>query len=116
MSGSQPVKAKPGIRSGDLVLELPPGWELRLRRVVKELMPEMLPDSREKGLTESQREARRLKRQELMRKAICKYIGDLIMADVVGKEVALSSRSRYGRRSGSLREHVAAILREAAGG
>lgn len=86
-----------------------------MRRVLRELMPEPLPDPREKGLSESQRRARLQQRQERMRKAICQYIGDLVAADVVGKEVALATRSRYGRRSGSLREHVAAILREASG-
>jgi hypothetical protein len=51
-----------------------------------------------------------------MRTLICKFISDLITADIVGKEIALSTRNRYGRRVGSLREHVAAIMREASGG
>ena len=39
---------------------------------------------------------------------------DLDLPDIVGKEVALSTRNRYGTRLGSLREHVQAILREVA--
>ena len=45
--------------------------------------------------------------------AICSYVSDLLTADLVGKEIALSTRSRHGFRSGSLREHVQKILREA---
>lgn len=116
MSRSQPIRTRPGARSGEITVTLPPGWELRLRRVLKELMIEPLPDPRERGLTANQRQARLQRRQERMRTLICKYISDLITADIVGKEVALSTRNRYGRRLGSLREHVAAILREASGG
>lgn len=116
MSRSQPIKTRPGAKSGEIVVTLPPGWELRLRRVLKEMMMEPLPDPRERGLTPGQRQARLQGRQERMRTLICKFISDLITADIVGKEVALSTRSRHGRRIGSLREHVAAILREATGG
>jgi hypothetical protein len=87
-----------------------------MRRVLKELLGEALPDPREPGLTPQQRETRVRLRQTKIRDAMCRFVSDLIMADVVGKEVALSTRNRYGRRSGSLREHVAAILREASGG
>ncbi len=97
------------------MLTLPPGWDLRMRRVVRELMTEPLPDPHEKGLSDGQRQHRVQARQERMRQAVCRYLADLVAADVVGKEVALSTRNRYGRRSGSLREHVAALLREAAG-
>jgi len=38
-----------------------------------------------------------------------------VTAEIVGKEVAFSTRSRYGSRHGSLREHVEAILRDVAG-
>jgi hypothetical protein len=114
MRRPQPIKTEPGKSSGELVVNLPPGWELRLRRVVRELMSETLPDTRESGLSPAQREERVQRRQEKMRKAVCAYISDLVTADIVGKEVALATRSRYGRRSGSLREHVAALLREAA--
>ncbi len=116
MNRSHPVKTRPGEKPGELVVSLPPGWELRMRRVIKELISEPLPDPREKGISESQRQSRLRKRQERMRNAICQYISDLIAADVVGKEVALSTRNRYGRRSGSLREHVASILRDVAEG
>ncbi len=97
------------------MVTVPPGWDLRLRRVLRELMPDPPPDPRAKGLSEAQRQRRLEQRQERMRKALCQYVSDLIAADVVGKEVALSTRNRYGRRTGSLREHVAAILRDAAG-
>lgn len=116
MSRSQPIRTRPGSKSGEVVVTLPPGWELRLRRVLKEMMIEPLPDPRERGLTPGQRQARVQRRQERMRTLICKFISDLITADIVGKEIALSTRNRYGRRVGSLREHVAAIMREASGG
>lgn len=116
MNRSHPIKTRPGDKPGELVVSLPPGWDLRLRRVIKELMVETLPDPREKGISESQRQRRLQQRQERMRQAICTYIADLVAADIVGKEVALSTRNRYGRRAGSLREHVASILREAAEG
>jgi hypothetical protein len=116
MNRSHPVKTRPGENPGELVVSLPPGWELRMRRVVKELLNEPLPDPREKGISEKQRQSRLQQRQERMRSAICQYISDLIAADIVGKEVALSTRNRYGRRTGSLREHVASILRDVAEG
>lgn len=97
-------------------MTLPPGWELRLRRVVKELMIEGLPDPHEKGLSAQERHRRAELRRQRMRDAMCRFVSDLLTADIVGKEVALSSRTRFGLRSGSLREHVQAILREAAGG
>jgi len=46
---------------------------------------------------------------------IGQFMSDLITADIVGKEVALSTRNRYGSRTGSLREHVQAIIRDASG-
>lgn len=116
MSRSHPIRTRSGDKPGELVVSLPPGWELRLRRVIKELINEPLPDPHAAGLSESQRLTRVARRQERMRHAICQYISDLIAADIVGKEVALSTRNRFGRRSGSLREHVASILREAAEG
>lgn len=115
MTRSQPIKTRPGPKTGELVVTLPPGWELRLRRVLKEVMADTLPNPREAGLTASQREARVRLRQERMRAAMCRFISDLLTADIVGKEIALSTRNRFGRRTGSLREHVQAILREAAG-
>ena len=117
MHRTQPIRTRPGRKSGELVVTLPPGWELRLRRVLRELIgDESLPDPRERGLTPAQREARILRRQTRMREAMCRFISELITADVIGKEIALATRNRYGRRTGSLREHVQAILREAAGG
>src|SRR3972149_5493838 len=46
-----------------------------------------------------------LLRQQKMRAATCRFVSDLITADIVGKEVAFSTRNRYGHRTGSLREH-----------
>ena len=117
MIKSQPIRTRPGRKSGELIVTLPPGWELRLRRVLRELMgDESVPSAREKGLTPQQREARIQQRQKRMRDAVCRFISELITADVIGKEVALATRNRFGRRTGSLREHVQAILREASGG
>ncbi|MGD9765104.1 MAG: hypothetical protein AB7V27_15460 [Candidatus Binatia bacterium] len=116
MSRAQPIKARHGKRSGELIVTLPPGWELRLRRVLRELMGETLPDTRALGLTPAQRDARRRLRQRQMRDAMCYFVTELITADIVGKEIALATRGRFGCRGGSLREHVAAILREATGG
>ena len=111
----QQIKTRAGRKPGELLVTLPPGWELRLRRVLKQLAPESFPDPHEPGLTPQQREARIQLRQKRMRDALCRFVSDLLMADIVGKEVALSTRGNYGRRTGSLREHVAAILREASG-
>jgi hypothetical protein len=111
MSRAQPIKTRSGKRPGELVVSLPPGWELRLRRVLRELLGETLPDPRADGLTPQQRAARLEQRQRRMREAMCQFVSELITADIVGREIALSSRNRFGRRTGSLREHVAAILR-----
>jgi hypothetical protein len=51
-----------------------------------------------------------------MRDAMCRFISELVTADIIGREIALNTRNRFGRRTGSLREHVQAILREASGG
>jgi hypothetical protein len=116
MQRTPPIRTRPGSKTGELVITLPPGWELRLRRVLREMMgDEALPDPRAKGLTAAQRQARLQQRQQRTREAMCRFISELITADVVGKEIALATRNRFGRRTGSLREHVAAILREAAG-
>jgi len=116
MNRMQPIRTRPGRKSGELVVTLPPGWELRLRRVLRELMgDESMPDPRERGLTPQQRQTRLLQRQRRMREAMCRFVSELITADVVGREIALATRNRFGRRTGSLREHVQAILREAAG-
>ena len=111
MSRGQPIKTRPGSKPGELIVTLPPGWELRLRRIVRELMGDMLPDPRAEGLTPAQRSARIEQRQRRMREAMSRFVSELIAADIVGKEIALSTRTRFGRRTGSLREHVAAILR-----
>ena len=113
MARPHPITTKPGRKPGELVVQLPAGWDLRLRRVLRTMLDDALPDPREPGLTPSQREARvRLRRQRLQT-AICTFVSDLLTADIVGKEIALSTRSRHGVRGGSLREHVQAILREA---
>lgn len=114
MARPHPITTKPGRKSGEFVVQLPPGWELRLRRVLRNLLADTLPDAREKGLTESQREARIRARRRQLQAALCQFISDLITADIVGKEVAFATRNRFGSRRGSLREHVQAILREVA--
>jgi hypothetical protein len=115
MARPQPITTKPGRKPGELVVHLPPGWELRLRRVLRTMLADSLPDPREPGLTPGQRDARvRLRRQRLQA-AVCTFVSDLVTADIVGKEIALATRSRHGVRSGSLREHVQAILREVGG-
>jgi hypothetical protein len=114
MARPHPIITRPGRRAGELTVVLPPGWELRLRRVLKALLADSLPDARERGLTASQREARVRLRRRRLQAAMCQFISDLITADIVGKEVALATRNRYGTRTGSLREHVQAILREVA--
>jgi len=106
------MQAKAGMKSGEFVLTLPPGWELRLRRILKTLETDTLPDPREAGLSAAQREARIRIRRQRLQNAVCRYIADVLTADIVGKEVALSSRSHYGVRRGSLREHVHAVLRD----
>jgi hypothetical protein len=85
-----------------------------LRRVLKQIVADTLPDPREPGLTAAQREARIRIRRKRTQAAICQFISDLVTADLIGKEVALSTRNRFGTRRGSLREHVHAILKEAA--
>jgi hypothetical protein len=112
MARPQPIVTRPGKRSGEFVVSLPPGWELRLRRVLKQLLADTLPDARERGLSLQQREARARLRRRRLQAAICQFVSDLITADIVGKEVALTTRNRFGTRRGSLREHVQAILRD----
>jgi hypothetical protein len=114
MARPHPITTKPGRKSGELVVQLPPGWELRLRRVLRHLIADALPDPHEKGLSDGQREARVRARRRHLQAAMCQFVSDLITADIVGKEVALATRNRFGTRRGSLREHVQAILREVA--
>lgn len=112
MQRPQPIRTRAGRRPGELIVSLPPGWELRLRRVLREMMAETLPDPRQRGLTPPQRAARLRERQRRIREAMCQFVSELITAEIVGKEVALSTRTRFGLRAGSLREHVQALLRE----
>ncbi|MBI1815829.1 MAG: hypothetical protein HYR72_12695 [Deltaproteobacteria bacterium] len=114
MARPQPIRTRPGRKHGELLIVLPAGWELRLRRVLKQVHSDTLPDPREKGLTPAQRDARVHARRQQMRRAICQFVSDLITADIVGKEVAFSTRSRFGARRASLREQVQALIREAA--
>lgn len=115
MARPHPIKVRPGRHGGEWLVTLPPGWELRLRRVLAQVAAESLPDPREKGISPVQREARKRARRQQMRRLIGQFIGDLITADIVGKEVALSTRGHYGSRAGSLREHVQSIIREVSG-
>jgi hypothetical protein len=114
MARPHPIITKAGRKPGELTVVLPAGWELRLRRVLKVILADTLPDPRERGLTPGQREARVRLRRRRLQAAMCQFISDLITADIVGKEVALATRNRFGTRSGSLREHVQAILRDVA--
>ena len=84
-----------------------------MRRVLRATYVDSLPDPRERGLTPAQREARLQARRRQMQKAIAQFVSDLMTAEIVGKEVALATRGRFGSRKGSLREHVYALLREA---
>ena len=115
MARPNPITTKPGRTAGELVVQLPPGWDLRLRRVLRTMLEDALPDARAPGLTPHQREARIRVRRRRVQTAICTFVSDLLTADIVGKEIALSSRSRHGIRTGSLREHVQKILREVSG-
>lgn len=94
------------------MVSLPPGWELRLRRVLREINADTLPlpNPRERGLTAAQRDARTKLRRRRLQQALCRYVSDLLTADIVGKEVAFATRGRYGARRGSLREHIQALL------
>ncbi len=114
MARPQPIVTKPGRKSGELTVALPPGWELRLRRVLREALAETLPNPRERGRSAGQTQARLELRRRLLQAAMCKHLSDLLTADIVGREVALSTRNRFGPRRGSLREHVQAILKEVA--
>jgi hypothetical protein len=110
MARPQPIVTKSGQKPGELIVSLPPGWELRLRRILREVGADSLPNPREKGLTPAQREARIQARRRRLQQVICQYLSDLLTADIVGKEVALATRNRFGTRKGSLREHVQAII------
>jgi len=113
MARPEPISTRLGKKPGELMISLPPGWELRLRRVLREIRDETLPNPRERGLTAAEREARTKLRRRRLHDALCRYISDLVTADIVGKEVALSTRGRYGARRGSLREHIQALLAHA---
>ena len=115
MARPTPITTKAGRKREELLVHLPPAWELRLRRVLRELLADTLPDTREKGLAPQERVLRLKVRRRKLRDGIGQYVSDLITADIVGKEIALSTRGRHGTRRGSLREHVQAILREVAG-
>ena len=111
-----PITTKPGRKPGELTLQLPPAWDFRLRRVMLSLLDDALPDVHTPGLSDRQREARRRARARQMQQAIARFVSEVVTAEIVGKEIALGTRTRYGTRRGSLREHVQAILREVSGG
>ena len=111
MARPNPITTKPGRKPGELVVQLPPGWDLRLRRVLRTMLDDALPDPREPGLTPQQRDA-----------------GSVCAVGLLSRRLYLRERppdrrhrrqgdrphgcSRHGFRSGSLREHVQKILRE----
>jgi len=109
----QPITTKPGRKTGELIVQLPPGWNLRLRRVLRSLVVEALPDP---PTTPRGREVWDRVRRRRTQAAIARFVSEVLTAEIVGKEIALASRNRYGTRRGSLREHVQAILRDVAGG
>lgn len=115
MGRPHPISTKPGRKSGEFIVQLPASWELRLRRVLRQMINDTLPDPREPGISAAQREARIQIRRRRLQAGICQFMSDLLAADIVGKEVALATRTRYGVRKGSLREHVQAILKEVGG-
>src|SRR6185295_14219196 len=45
------ITTRPGWKPGELIVQLPAGWELRLRRVLRTMLDESLPNPREPGLT-----------------------------------------------------------------
>lgn len=116
MKHPPPITTKPGRKTGELIVQLPPGWNMRLRRVLRTLLEETLPDPRAAGLTERQREARVRARRRQMQLAIARFVSEVLTAEIIGKEIALASRNRFGTRRGSLREHVQAILRDVSAG
>lgn len=112
MSRTSYVTARPGKKSGEFVLELPPAWELRLRRVLRAHLPAEVASIHAAGLSKAERQQRLQARAQHMRALICQFLGELVMADIVGREVALGTRTYYGKRRGNLREEVEAVLRE----
>jgi hypothetical protein len=115
MKRPSPITTKPGRKSGELIVQIPPGWNLRVRRVLRSLLEETLPDPHGAGLTPKQREARLRARRRQMQLAIGQFVSDVLTADIIGKEIALATRNHFGTRRGSLREHVEAILRDVSG-
>jgi len=115
MARQQSIQVRSRKNGGEWTVQFPLGWELRLRRVVANLLGDALPKVNEKGLTPAQREARRRLRRQRMQRELCRYLAEVITADIIGKEIALATRGYYGTRKGSLREHVEAILREISG-
>lgn len=116
MKPAPAITTKPGRKPGELTLQLPPAWDFRLRRVMLSLLDDALPDVHTPGLSARQRDARRRARARQMQQAIARFVSEVVTAEIVGKEIALGARSRFGTRRGSLREHVQAILREVSGG
>jgi hypothetical protein len=116
MRRSSPITTKPGRKAGELIVQLPPGWNFRIRRVLRSLLEETLPDPRTPGLSARERDARVRARRRQMQLAIGQFVSEVLTADIIGKEIALATRNRFGTRRGSLREHVEAILRDVSAG
>lgn len=106
------IRVRPGKRSGEFVVELSPAWELRLRRVLRAQLAGQLPDPYEPGISAEERQARQRLRRQQIQSSICHFLSELVMADIVGREVALATRSHFGTRRGTLREQVECVLRE----
>ncbi|MBI3768128.1 MAG: hypothetical protein HY271_06475 [Deltaproteobacteria bacterium] len=116
MRRPSPITTKPGRKAGELIVQLPPGWNFRIRRVLRSLLDETLPDPRTPGIGARERDARVRARRRQMQLAIGQFVSEVLTADIIGKEIALATRNRFGTRRGSLREHVEAILREVSAG
>jgi len=116
MRNSTLITTKPGRNSGELIVQLPPGWDMRLRRVLRCLLADALPDGRVSAQGGRQGEARVRARRRQTQLAIARFVSEVLTAEIVGKEIALASRNRFGTRRGSLREHVESILRDVSAG
>lgn len=112
MNRRSQITVRPGKKPGEFVLEIPAAWELRLRRVLRTQLPPELAIIHGQHLSKTERAARVRARAQAMRSLVCQVLAELVMAEIVGREVAFQTRSFFGSRRGNLREEVQGILRE----
>src|SRR5438309_10624227 len=91
MKHKQPITTKPGHRGGELVVQLPPAWNFRLRRVLRSLLEQTLPDPRATGLSIRQRDARLRARSLCTQLPIPPSVSQAPTAPVLGTPNAPSS-------------------------